>query len=196
MLRPVRAATAALFLFALASSNVMAHSELETAEPSDDAVVIGSPTELVTTWSQDLDPSRTSLDVRAPDGSRVVRVGWVNRAAPRRMTLVLPELAPGTYEVRWTSFSAEDDELARGRYRFTVEAEPSPTPTQRPSSTPEPASTASTTPTGPATSTPSAVASPAPEPPPADGSGPAVVVPIVVAALVVLAVAAWILNRR
>ena len=197
MRRPVRAALAALFLLALASPSVFAHSELETAEPGDDAVVVGSPTELVTTWTQDLDPSRTSLDVRAPDGSRVVRGGTIDPADPRRMTLALPELAPGTYEVRWTSFSSEDDELARGRYRFTVEAEPSPTATVQPSATAEPASTPSATSTATATPGPSAVvASPAPEPPPADESGAAVVVPIVVAALVVLGVAAWILKRR
>jgi methionine-rich copper-binding protein CopC len=200
--RIVRAALAASVLLVVATSSVLAHAQLDTADPGPDDVVTGSPTELVATFTQDLDMSRTSLSVRAPDGSHVADGGTVDPADPRRLTLELPELAPGEYEVRWTTFSSEDSELARGRYTFTVEAAASPTPSVAPSASDE----AVASPDGSAATSPSPVTSLAPTPqpsataapgtPPADDSGTGVLLPIVIAGVVIGGVAAWMLRRR
>ena len=167
----------------------MAHAELDTATPGDGDEVVGSPAEIVLTFTQDLDMSRTTLEVRDASGATVAE-GPKLGSGPRELRLTLPELAPGAYEVRWTSFSAEDSELERGRYSFTVLPAPSPTPAPSIAATAVPtiASTAA-----PVTAAPTPAASAAPAP--ADG-GVAALLPIGIAALAIVAIGAWLLRRR
>jgi methionine-rich copper-binding protein CopC len=119
------AALSALLPLAFAS----AHAELDSASPGPDEVVAGSPPRLVARFTQDIAAERTSIEVRDADGQTVARGGKdPDRARVQRVEL--PPLQPGTYEVRWVTFSTEDDELARGRYRFTVtDAPATPAPT-------------------------------------------------------------------
>jgi hypothetical protein len=145
---------------------------------------------LVIKFNQDLNPSRTSLEVREASGSSIARGGELG-AGPREFRLALPELEPGKYTVRWTSFSAEDGELARDTYTFTVVAAPSPSPTPLSSVAPSP------TPTLIASATP--MSTPTSPPPPLDaasGSDGDVVIPIIAAVLVVGAMGFWITRRR
>ena len=168
----------------------LGHAELDTATPGPGDAVIGSPDELIATFSQDLDMSRTTMEVRDSAGTTIAE-GPEPGAGPRELRLALPELAPGAYEVRWTSFSAEDSELERGRYSFTVRPAPSPTVA--------PSITATAAPTG---APPTATAA-LPSPTPAASAGPgggadgaAVLVPVAIAAVVLLAIGAWLLRRR
>ena len=166
-----------------------AHAELETAAPGDGDEVAGSPAEIVLTFTQDLDMSRTTLDVRDASGATVAegpRLG----GGPRELRLALPALAPGEYEVRWVSFSAEDSELERGRYSFSVLPTPSPSPAPSVAAT-----TVPTTPStvAPVTAAPSPVASAPPAP--TDG-GAAALLPIGIAAIAIVAIGAWLLRRR
>lgn len=187
---PRAAIVAALFLF-LTPSLASAHPAFVSGTPSPGDEVAGSPDELVIKFSQDLEPSRTLLEVRDALGATVARGGELGDG-PREFRLALPELSSGEYEVRWTSFSAEDGELARDAYTFTVIAAPSPSPS--PSLAPS-----------------SAPASPSPSPDPptpvpslspasrgeASGSGDGTpIVPILAAALVVGGLAVWLLRRR
>lgn len=191
--RVFRALVGAVLLSSLASP-VLGHAALESATPGPGDQVTGSPTVLVARFSQDLDPARTSLEVRDASGARVARGGELGEG-PREFRLDLPELAPGEYEVRWTSFSAEDGELFRDTYTFEVLAAPSPsptpsaTPTERPSASPSPSPTASPT-------MPSATPGPPADPDgPASGLDASVVVPIVVALAAVAAFGLWALRR-
>ena len=98
-------------------------------------------------------PARRSLHARTsrPTGprsrcatptARPSRAGERTPTRPASSASTLPPLEPGTYEVRWVTFSTEDDELARGRYRFSVTAAPAtpaPTAVAEPSCPPEPA---------------------------------------------------------
>lgn len=192
-----RSFLAALVLTLLLAPSVVAHAELESATPGPGDDVVGSPTELIAQFSQNLDPSRTVLEVRDSVGTRLARGGEPGDS-PREFRLALPDLAPGEYEVRWTSFSSEDGELARDSYTFTVSPEPSPspsptaTPSTRPSAAPTPTATVSPTATG--TPTPAPSVDPAPPTPPA--SILETVLPIAATALVVAAVAVWLLRRR
>jgi len=195
--RFLRALVGAVLLSSLGSP-VLAHAELESATPGPGDRVIGSPRELVAQFSQDLDPSRTSLEVRDASGARIARGGELGDG-PREFRLVLPSLQPGEYEVRWTSYSTEDNEIARDTYTFEVLAAPSPSPTPAatrtpsasPSVTPSPTSTATSPPSSPSGSlgpgsdtggTPSEI----------DGS---VLIPIVVALAVAGAFGLWALRR-
>ena len=152
--------------------------------------VVGSPAEIVLTFTQDLDMSRTTIEVRDASGA-VVADGGVLGDGPRELRLALPELAPGDYEVRWVSFSAEDSELERGRYTFTVLPAPSPTPAPTAAATVGPATAAPTA--APPTVGPTPVATAAPAP---DDGGAAALLPIGIAAVAVIAIGAWLLRRR
>ena len=193
--RVVRALTCALLLSALAWP-VLGHAELEGATPGPGDEVTGSPTVLVARFSQDLDPGRTSLEVRDSSGARVARGGELGDG-PREFRLGLPELAPGQYEVRWTSFSTEDGELFRDTYTFEVLAAPSPSPT--PSATPDERPSASLSPSPPPSSAPPASPSPSPGlSAPGEATSDldaSVLLPIVVALAAVGAFGLWALRR-
>lgn len=191
MARPFLRAVVAAAILSLVAAPVFAHAELVSALPGPGEEVGGSPTELVATFNQDLDPSRTSIEVRDSSGSTVARGGQLGDG-PREFRLALPELAPGEYEVRWTSFSAEDGELARDSYTFTVVAAPSPSPS--PSPTPSTPPSPSPSP-APATPSPSPSATPIPGDTAAAGDG-IVLLPILAASLIIGAIGVWLLRRR
>ncbi len=183
----IPALVAALFLV---PGIALGHAELDTATPGPGDEVVGSPDEIVATFTQDLDLSRTAMTVRDASG-QVVADGPVLGDGPRELRLALPELAPGEYEVRWTSFSAEDSELERGRYSFTVLPAPSPSPA--PTDAPTDAATVAPATAAPPTVAPTPVASAAPTPP---DSGVAALLPIGIGAIVLVALGAWLLRRR
>lgn len=98
---------------------VWGHADLASADPRPGDVLDEVPSRLVARFTQDLKKDRTSIELRDADGQTVARGGKVpDRARVQRIEL--PELEPGRYEVRWVTFSAEGNELARGKYRFTV----------------------------------------------------------------------------
>lgn len=198
MPRPLlRALVGALLFSQMLLVPASAHAALESATPGPADEVAGSPDEVVLRFSQDLDPSRTSIEVRNAAGAGVARGGELGEGQ-REFRLAVPELSPGVYEVRWTSFSAEDGELARDAYTFTVvaAASPSPSPTASataatsPSATPAP-TLATTTPAAPS---PSADATGGEGSESADAAG--VLAPIIAALLVVGAIALWLARRR
>jgi len=189
---------ALLAVLALAAMPALAlgHAELDSATPAPDSTIEIAPAELVATFTEALDGSKSSLEVRDPAGSVVASGGAELLGADGiTMTLPLPALGNGTYEVRWTS-AATDGHIERGTFSFTVSAPPSPSPS--PSAEP----TASPSPT------PSAIASPTatPSPSPTDGgANPAseaggldasTLLPIAVAILVVVAIAAYVMRNR
>lgn len=188
------AVAAALLLISVLAPSAVAHAELDISIPAAGAEIEGSPPELVTTWTQDLDPSRTSLDVRDAADRSVAKGGSLGDG-PREFRLALPTLAPGTYEVRWTSFSAEDGELARGTFEFTIRAvaTPRPVPTAQPSPSPARTPRATEAPIPTPAPTPTPTASPVPS---ESSSGSDVLVPILAAAMIIGALAIWMRRRR
>ncbi len=196
--RIVRALISAALLGSIAVP-VFAHAEFKTATPGPGDTVTGSPPELVVRFTQDLDPSKTTLEVRDASGNRIVRGGEAG-AGPREFRLPLPALEPGDYEVRWTSSSSEDGEIARGTYTFEVVAAPTPTPTPAaaPSATTEPSASTSAAPTVTpvaTTTAPSPTPAASAQPDPTTTSDGSVLIPIVVVLLAVLGIGALALRR-
>jgi methionine-rich copper-binding protein CopC len=177
---------------AIAPGAVLAHAELGTITPADKSTVDVTPTEIVATFTEALDPSKSSIVVVDASGATVASGGVVPADDTKKMTLALSSLAAGQYEIRWTSASAEDGDLDRGTTTFTFAPAPSaaPTPTAAPSATP--AATVA--------ATPSVAASVSPSP---SGGGQAassstadVLIPIIVAVLVVAGLGFWLVRRR
>lgn len=169
----------------------LAHAELETAIPADGAVLEAPPTEIVFTYTEELDPSGSSLTLHDASGTQLA-AGGVDPSDDLVMRIDPPELVAGEYEIRSTALSAHDDHLERNVVTFTV-SEPAPTPTPTPSPTPAPS--ASATPSISPTASPSAAPSPSPS---ADGtptSGIDVLIPIVAAVVLVALLGAWLFGR-
>lgn len=191
----------ALALGAALASPAAAHAEYESSTPASGETVAGSPDELVVRFTQDLDAARSSLVVATAAGDEVASGGEPGDD-PRELRLALPELAPGAYDVRWTSWSAEDNEGHRGTFTFTVAPAPTPTPTTEPTPTPARSPTDSPTPTPTSTPTPERTSSPSPSPSTApDGSSAgasdaSLVLPIVAALVAVAALGGWLRRRR
>jgi hypothetical protein len=199
--RAALAAALSLLLAVLLPAVVGAHSELVSSNPADGATLTGPPLEISGDFSEELDTTRSVMELRAPGGG-VLATGRVPDGGPAtRMAIVdLPAFAPGTYEVRWTTVTADDDGVERGTFTFTLlAATPSPTPTAEPSSTP-----AATAP--PSAAPPSAAPAPTPAPSPAPSPAPGPVagstttgdllVPLAVLAVILAGGAAWLLRRR
>jgi copper resistance protein C len=183
---------------------VAAHAELVTASPKDGDTVAGNPPEIHATYSENLDPDGSSLGLLDPSGARVARGGVVADGGPKEMFIRdLPSLAPGVYTVRSTTRSADDGDIERVTWSFTVTA---PTPTKTlpsPSSEPTPictdgcdgqqtgGPTASATPLPTLAPTPSATEGTAT---PTSGSGDTTL-PII-AALAIVAIAGILLVTR
>lgn len=173
-------------------AGVAAHSELETADPPDGAVLSAPPAEVVLTFSDKLNTSKSSVTLHDPAGTQIAE-GGVDPSDDTVMRLVPPaSLAPGTYEIRWTSV-APDGDLLRGKLHFDLTA-PTPPPTPSPTATPTAAPSATASPT-PAPS-PGPSPSPSAAPGSTSGSGTDVILPIVAALAVVLLLGVFLLRGR
>ena len=188
------AALAAILL--LVPAIAVAHAELDVPTPKDGATVEGSPPEVSGTYVQKINPDGSSMVLRDSSNAVVARGGPDPDNVKRMVITDLPELAPGKYTVQWTTVSAEDGELARGTWSFTVVA-----PVATPTPTPTAAATASASAAATASPTPALTVAPTPSPSPApadqgNASGSDVILPIIVGLALVLVAAWFLLSRR
>ena len=173
-------------------SSVAAHAELDTISPADKSSG-PSPTEIVGTFVQNLDPAKSSFTVVDSTNKVVAQGGELASDDVRKMTLTLTApLDPGAYTIRWTTVSTEDGELARGTTTFTVvAATPPPSASPSPSSAPSASAAASVAPSPSPSPTPAPSATPAPATSTSDA-----LIPIVAVLIVLAALGAWLLRSR
>jgi len=191
--RRVVAALAVLaVVLLLAPGAVLAHAELDTATPADKATV-PPPTEVVMTFTENLDPTKSSIKLADAGGQIVAEGSSVDSGNTKTMRLIVPDLAAGAYTVRWISASAEDGDLDHGTTSFTVTA-PSAAPSVAPSAGASAAP--STAPSASPTAAPSVAPSPsAPPAAPASSTSDAII-PIVVVLIVLAGLGLWLLRGR
>ena len=151
---------------------VAAHAQLESTTPAAGSTVDVPPQVVSATFDDDLVASKSSIEVRAPDESTLA-TGGVQADDPKTLSVAVPLLAAGTYDVRWAA-ATEDGHLERGRFGFTVAEAASPQPTATSAAASQTAagsSPPSSVPTTMPASASPAVASPRPAPDDAgDGS--------------------------
>jgi methionine-rich copper-binding protein CopC len=188
---------ALVLLVTIGPSAVLGHAELDTASPADKSTVTGSPPEVVFTFTEPVNPTKSSLKLVDGGGAIVADGSTVDPADAKKMHLVVPTQPPGAYTVRWTTASALDGDIARGTTTFTIVAA-TPSPSVVPSATASPSAAASEA-ASPSTSAPSA--SPAPSPAPSGGGGTPTstrdaVIPVIGALIVLAGLGLWLLRGR
>lgn len=172
----------------------LGHAELATVTPADTSTVGGPPAEIVMTFTEPLDPGRSSIRLVDAGGALVAEGGTIDPGDDvGTMRLALPAvMTPGTYTIRWTSFSTQDNERNTGTTTFTLAPSTAP-PTIGPSNPPVDVPSASSP-------TASDVASAAPSrsaPPttPIASTGDALI-PVIVVVLAILGLGLWLARGR
>lgn len=194
------AALIATFVILAVPGSVLAHAELQRSIP-DNGETVTDPVTLVTgTYSQDL-AANSRLLVKDASGATVA-TGAVDPNNVRRM-IARPAtpLGNGAYDVQSTSVSADDGDIERVQWTFTVAVAASPSPTEVPSASVEPTPVCTdecpgqVSPTAPS---PSASVAPSPSPAPSDSTSDSsnVILPIIAALAIVAVGGAYLLNRN
>lgn len=107
---------AVIVSLALGSSNALAHAYLEQANPRVGSTVRSAPSQLTLTFSQNIEPSFSSADVRNSAGGRVDQG---TSASGNIMFVNVGSLPPGTYKVHWHILSV-DTHKTEGGFSFTI----------------------------------------------------------------------------
>lgn len=187
----------------LAPAVALGHAELDTSTPSDGETVTGTP-RIEATYTEDLDPDGSSLVLVDASGTELATGGVATTTeATKLMTIpTVPELAPGPYTVRSTTKSADDGDVDRTTWSFTVVAAsspPSPVPSDAPTASPTTAASPSSAASAPVVAS-VPPATPAPSPSGGDGEAAAstsdVLLPIIAGLAIVVVAAVWLARRR
>jgi len=201
----------------IAPALALAHAALEDSTPVDGETVTGTPPIISATYSEDLDHDGSSLVLVDTDGKEIARGGTSGSGQTREMTIeAIPDLEPGEYTVESTTKSADDGDIDRTKWSFTVVAAPSQTPGPTPVCTdecagqpsggetiapspiaPSPTAPGASVSGAPATSASSGEPTALPSAAPGDGASSSAdaLLPIV-AGLAIVAIAAVVLVRR
>ena len=130
-------------LVLLLAPGVLGHAQLQSSDPPAGGTLSATPYLLTATFSEELASDGSSLVVESEAGQQVA-LGGVSADDPTTMTAQLPVLPTGTYTVRWTALTSDDNAVERGTYAFTVAPEqasaiasaaPTPLPSGEPAAT-------------------------------------------------------------
>jgi methionine-rich copper-binding protein CopC len=105
----------------LAGGAALAHADLASAEPASGATVKTAPAEVSITFTEEVEPKFSSIEVLDAKGKRFDD-GKAHTASDngKLLSVGLKLLAPGTYKVIWHATSADDSHKTKGSYEFTV----------------------------------------------------------------------------
>jgi methionine-rich copper-binding protein CopC len=104
-------------LLTLAADAAHAHAFLDHAEPRVGSTAPAAPKEVVLSFTQNLEPAFSSVEVSDANGARV-DLGKPKISASTMRVGVKP-LPPGTYRVRWQVLSV-DTHTTEGNFTFQV----------------------------------------------------------------------------
>ena len=118
MRRLARGAAAALLAALLLPWIALAHAELASATPAPNSTLRDAPGAIVLTFTEDVDAATAAIDLLGATGQAIRGVGAVAAPAPTRLSVALPALEPGIYEVSYRVTSAVDGHVTTGVYAF------------------------------------------------------------------------------
>ena len=173
--------TAVTALLVLGPAAALAHAELVTSNPANGATLTASPVTISATFAEPFDTTRSSMELLGPDGATLAPNEPGVAATAESMTISgFGTLAAGTYSVRWTTITPDDNGIERGTFAFTL-ATATAVPSASPSASPDAAATAAASP-GAGTGA-------------ASGGIGDVALPLVALAVLVVVGLAWFLRR-
>ena len=114
MIRQFGAVCAALAL-ALPLS-VSAHARLLATSPAAGAELAAAPHALTLDFNESVQLAVLKL---SSDG-REIAVPYDRGASGAHVSVALPALAPGTYQVRWSALTVDDGHVVKGSFSFVV----------------------------------------------------------------------------
>ncbi len=122
MTRGCRTPVAVLVLLALAPAAGWAHAFLVKSIPAARAVVSRAPARAELWFNERLEPAYSHVSVVDGKGNRA-DLGDVQAGPddPKKLSVGLPALAPGTYTVKFRVLSV-DGHIVESQFRFTVRA--------------------------------------------------------------------------
>jgi methionine-rich copper-binding protein CopC len=99
----------------------LAHADLASADPAAGATVKTAPTAIAITFTEEVEPKFSSIEVQDAKGTRFD--DGKAATAPDNAKLLSVKLKPlvaGTYKVIWHATAADDSHKTKGTYAFTV----------------------------------------------------------------------------
>jgi hypothetical protein len=108
------------------------HAKLRSSAPAADARLSAAPKSLTLTFNEEVRLAVLTLTV---DGKNIPVT--VDRGAPAasQVSVALPALAGGKYQVQWSALSVDDGHVSKGAFSFTV-ADPATQPVTAPAAAP------------------------------------------------------------
>ncbi|MDW3688950.1 copper homeostasis periplasmic binding protein CopC [Cupriavidus sp. CV2] len=104
----------------LAPAIAFAHGKLESADPAAGSTIDAPAGPLRLTFNEDLEPAFSNVTVADASGTAVTKEkAKVDSTNPRVLTVAVPKLASGSYDVRWTVMT-HDGHKVKGDYKFAV----------------------------------------------------------------------------
>lgn len=160
-------------LLVIGPAATLAHASLVTSDPANGTTLTVSPVTITATYAEAFDTKRSSMELLGPDGATLATNEPATTATSESMTISgFGALAAGTYSVRWTTITPDDNGIERGTFTFTVAS---------------------------ATAAPNAAATAAASPGTAGGSASGgvgdVAIPLAVLAVLLVVGLAWFLRR-
>jgi methionine-rich copper-binding protein CopC len=113
----IRFAIILLPLAALGAAKARAHAFLDHATPLVGSTVAAAPREVSLSFTQNLEPAFSRVDVTDSSGARVDQ--GKAQISGNTMRIGLKLLAPGTYRVHWHALSV-DTHTTQGSFTFHV----------------------------------------------------------------------------
>jgi methionine-rich copper-binding protein CopC len=93
------------------------HAKLLGTSPADGTQLEAAPTELTLKFDEPVQLAVLKLSAAGKDIPLAYDRG---AAAQPQVTVVLPVLAAGIYQVRWSALTADDGHVVRGTFSFIV----------------------------------------------------------------------------
>jgi methionine-rich copper-binding protein CopC len=108
---------ASIFVVALGMPAARAHAFLDHATPAGGSTVAAPPQELSLSFTQNLEPSFSTVEVTGPSGDRIDQ--GKPQISGNTMRVGLKASGPGTYHVHWHALSV-DTHTTQGSFAFHV----------------------------------------------------------------------------
>ena len=109
-----------LGVVALRPSIALGHASLVRADPAPNSFVQRPPTQIDLSFAETLDRSNSSIRLLDATGKDIALPKPQFSSDGLGMTVQLPKLDPGIYNVLWANISQTDGHALRGSYPFTI----------------------------------------------------------------------------